>query len=90
MTTVDAIREQVRARYAEARQRLDEATRFYQQLVLEVDDFRHLIPDSVERAHIIRKAIETCAVWDAETSSAEIRLARLGRVGLTFRMDERA
>jgi len=88
-TLAQQIRE-ARARYAEALQRLEEATRFYQQFTLEADDFRKLVSDESQRAHIVRRGIESCAHWDAETSAAEIRLARLGRIAIVFHMDDKA
>ena len=73
-----------RARYAEALQQLSDATCFYERTIPKGDELRNLIPDEGQRALTIQKAIQDCAYWDAEASAAEIRLARLGRIALTF------
>ena len=75
---------EARARYAEALQQLSDATCFYERTIPKGDELRNLIPDECQRALTIQKAIRDCAYWDAEASAAEIRLARLGRIALTF------
>jgi len=80
---------EARTRYAEAIQQLMEATEYYQQTIGQDDDFCESVPDESERALLIQQAIQDCAYWDAEMTASEIRLARLGRVALTFHMEER-
>ena len=77
---------EARARYAESLQRLSEATEFAGRFVREADAFRELVPDRHERGLIVRRAIRDRAYWDAESSAAEIRLARLGRMVVACRM----
>jgi len=80
---------EARARYAEAIRKLMEATAYYEQTMPEADEFCELVPDECQRALILQRAIQDCAYWDAESSAAEIRLARLGRIALRFHMDEK-
>ncbi|SRR6266545_4444748 len=76
-----------RAGYAEAMQQLIQATQYFEQFTHEAGEFRELVPDEAQRALIVGRALQDCAYWDAETSAGEIRLARLGRIALTFHMD---
>src|SRR6186997_863544 len=68
-----------RTNYAAAMRHFTAAMEYHEQVIREAREFRELIPDDNQRAIIAQKASDDRAYWDAETSAAEARLARLGR-----------